>query len=295
MAKEKHHPRNEKHSGEAHHAPAAHHTRKKDAAMQKVIIALALVFLAIAAYGTYLAYSSNAIVSEKLAAAAEAAKPANLQITKILAQGCTDCFDVAQVENAVGQLNVKTSEKTLDYASAEAKELISKYGIKKIPTLIITGETEKAGISFWSQVGTTESDGTLVMRFGAPYVDPSSGMELGKAELVNIADKSCGACYNVSMQENILKSNYGFVFSGIKTYDINSTEGTRLVSQYNITKVPTILISPDAKYYEGLQGIWKQVGTIEADGWYVFRDMQALNGAVYKDLSLNKIINATAQ
>jgi len=291
---EKHHTRNAKHSEEAHHGHSAHRA-KKDATMQKAVLGLALVFLAIAAYGNYLVYSSNIIVSEKLASSAEAARPANLQMTKILAQSCADCFDVAQVENAIGQLNVKTSEKTLDFASAEAKQLISKYGIKKIPTMLITGETGKAAISFWSQIGTIESDGTLVMRFGAPYVDTSSGMEIGKAELINIADKSCGACYNVSMQENILKSSFGFVFSGIKVYDISSAEGTRLTSLYNITKVPTILISPDAKYYDGLQGIWKQVGTIESDGWYVFRDMKALNGAVYKDLSLNKIVNATAQ
>lgn len=289
---EKHHSNDSKHrAGSESHA----RHRKKVAKMQKIIIGLALAFLAIAIYGNYIVYSSNAIVGEKLAAATEAARPANIEITKILAQSCVDCFDVAQVEGAIGQLNVKISEKTLDYASSEAKQLISRYAIKKIPAILITGETEKAAIRFWSQVGTTENDGTLVMRFGAPYVDPSSGTELGKAELINIADKSCGACYNVSMQENILKSGFGFVFSGIKTYDVNSTDGARLVSQYNITKVPTILISPDAKYYEGMQGIWKQVGTIEADGWYVFRDMQALNGVTYRDLSLNKTVNATAQ
>lgn len=293
MAREKHHSKDSKHN--AHAGSSAHHIHRKDERMQKAIIGLALVFLAVVVYGNYLVYSSNAIVSKKVAASVETARPANIEITKILAQSCADCFDVAQVESAISQLNVKTSEKTLDYASAEAQQLISKYKITKIPTILITGEVGKAAIGFWSQVGTNESDGTFVMRFGAPYVDPSSGTEFGKAELVNIADKSCGACYNVSMQENILKSNYGFVFSGIKTYDINSTEGTRLIKMYNITKVPTILISPDAKYYEGLQGIWKQVGTIENDGWYVFRNMQALNGAVYRDLSLNKTVNATAQ
>lgn len=288
---EKHHSQSAKHHAEN----KAHHARKKDATMQKIIIGLALVFLAIAVYDVYLVFSSNAIVNEKIVASAEAARPANLEITKILAQNCADCFDAAQVENAIGQLNVKTSEKTLDYASDEAKQLISKYSIKKIPSMLITGEVEKAGISFWNQVGTVESDGTLVLRFGAPYVDPSTGMEVGKAELINLVDKTCSSCYNVSIQENILKSGFGFVFSGIKTYDINSTEGTRLVSLYNITKVPTILISPDAKYYEGLQQIWKQVGTIEKDGWYVFREMKGLQDVTYKDLILNKTLNSTAQ
>jgi len=70
-----------------------------------------------------------------------------------------------------------------------------------------------------------------------------------------------------------------------------------LVAQYNITKVPTIIMSPDVKYYElnNFQTVWKQVGTIENDGYYVFRSMRALNGVIYKDLSLNKTVNATAQ
>lgn len=291
---EKHHSKEAKHHAHAGSESLTHH-HKKAAKMQKIIIGLAAVFLVIAIYDVYLVYTSNATVNEKIAASTEAAKPANLEVTKILAQSCTDCFNVAQVENAIRQLNVKTSEKTLDFASDEAKQLIAKYSIKKIPTMLITGEVEKAGISFWSQIGTSESDGTLVMRFGAPYVDPSTGTEVGKAELVNIVDKTCDSCYNISIQENILKSGFGFAFSGIKTYDVNSSEGAKLVSLYNITKVPTILISPDAKYYEGLQQIWKSVGSIEKDGWYVFRNMQGLQGITYKDLSLNKTVNMTAQ
>lgn len=284
--KEKHHAQSAKHS-EAHRA-------KKNANAQKAVIVLALVFLAIVAYDFYLAYSSNAIVSERLAAATEAARPANLQITKILAQSCADCFDVSVVDNALVQLNVKTSVNSIDYASTEAKQLISKYNITKVPTMLITGEIDKAAISFWSQIGTSESDGTLVLRYGAPFVNPSTGTEFGKVQLTEISDRSCGSCYNVSIHENIL-NGFGVAFSGINVYDMNSSEGARLVSLYNITKVPTMLMSPDAKYYESLQGIWKQVGTIEKDGWYVFRDMNAVRGIVYFDLSLNKTVNATAQ
>ncbi len=285
MEKEKHHE---------HQGKRAHRAHKKDSNIQKVLIALALVFLAIIVYASYLVYSSNAILSGKIALSKEAARPANLQVTKILAQGCTDCFDISTVDRALAQLNVNASKRTVDYASAEGKQLISKYNITKIPSMLITGETKKASIGFWSQIGTVESDGTLVLRYGAPFVDPSTGAEFGRVKLINLADSACVSCYNVSIQEGILKSGYGMVFSGISSYDVNSTEGARLASLYNITKVPTILISPDAKYYEGLQGIWKQVGSIEKDGWYVFRGMQALRGIIYYDLSLNRTVNATA-
>ncbi len=291
---EKHHSKEQKHHAHAGSESSAHH-HKKDTTMQKIIIGLALIFLIITVYDVYLAYSSSAAVNEKIAASKESARPANLQITKILAQSCADCFDAAQIENAIRQLNVKTSEKSLDYTSAEAKQLISKYNIRKIPTMLITGEIEKAAISFWSQIGTTESDGTLVSRFGAPYIDPASGTEFGKVQLIELSDKTCGSCYNLSIQENILKQGFGISLSKITGYDISSSDGASLISQYNITKVPTIILSPDAKYYEGMQGVWKQVGTIEKDGWYVFREMKGLRDVTYKDLSLNKIMNTTAQ
>jgi len=292
---EKHHPKEQKHHAHAGSESPAHH-HKKDATMQKIIIGLALIFLIITVYDVYLIYSSSAAVNEKIAASTEAAKPANLEVTKILAQSCADCFDAAQIENAIKQLNVKISEKSLDYTSAEAKQIISRYNITKIPTMLITGEVGKADIGFWNQIGTTENDGTLVLRFGAPYIDASSGTEFGRVQLIELSDKTCSSCYNVSIQENILKQGFGISLSKITGYDISSSDGAMLVSKYNITKVPTIILSPDAKYYEinNFQNTWKQVGTIEKDGWYVFREMNALQGVnFYKDLSLNKILNTT--
>jgi len=58
-----------------------------------------------------------------------------------------------------------------------------------------------------------------------------------------------------------------------------------LITKYKIISVPTVLMSPEADQYTNLKGVWKNVGTIESDGWYVFREMQQLRGVVYKDLT----------
>ncbi len=298
---EKHHSREHaKHTG--HHASP--HRGKEDAKAQKIIIMLSIALFAFAAYNLYIVYASNAAVADKIAAeraaATEAARPANLQITKILAQDCSDCLNITQLESDISRLNVNVSEKSIDYSGAEAQQLISKYNIKKIPSMLITGETEKAGIGFWSQIGTKESDGTLVLRYGLPYIDPSSRTEIGKVRLVEIEDKSCGSCYNVSLHRDILKE-MGIVLSGISKYDIafsnlGSGELKGMIAKYNITKVPTILLSPDLDYYdESLKDFMLQFGTKEADGWYVFRKMEGMRDVIYKDLSLNKTVNTTAQ
>ena len=75
-----------------------------------------------------------------------------------------------------------------------------------------------------------------------------------------------------------------------RTVDALSGEGQGLISKYKITRVPTILTSPESDQYTNLKNVWKNVGTVESDGWYVFREMQQLRGAVYKDLTTNQIV-----
>src|SRR3989338_5887708 len=58
------------------------------------------------------------------------------------------------------------SEKKLERGSPEARQLIEKYKIEKIPAAILDGETEKAAVlaQNWPQLGTIETDGALVLR-----------------------------------------------------------------------------------------------------------------------------------
>jgi cold shock CspA family protein len=75
-----------------------------------------------------------------------------------------------------------------------------------------------------------------------------------------------------------------------KTVDASSNEGKSLISKYNITAVPTILITGDVSVYDPLAAIWPSVGSVEEDGVYVFRTMSAVRGSVYKDLSTGQVV-----
>lgn len=237
---------------------------------------------------------SNGAIDEKINRAKDLAKPAELQITKIAAQ-CTDCFDISVIVSAIKQFKATIKENALEPASTDAKALIAKYNITKLPTIIVKGDAEKAGLSpVWKSVGTQESDGALVLRVGAPFVDVASGEIRGKADVILLNYSSCAKCYDVTLHEGVLK-RYGVAVSSNRTVDAGSAEGRALIEKYNITKVPTVLVSPDAKYYDALIGIWQQVGSKELDGWYVFRAMEAMQGATYYDLAQKKEINQTAQ
>lgn len=80
---------------------------------------------------------------------------------------CTDCYDVTLNKQILSRFGIAVNtEKIYDVNSAQAKQLISKYSITKVPMFLISPEA-KAYESFanvWSQVGTIESDGWFVMR-----------------------------------------------------------------------------------------------------------------------------------
>jgi hypothetical protein len=110
--------------------------------------------------------------------------------------------------------------------------------------------------------------------------------------LVNLVNPSCKECYDVSEPRASLE-RVGMVFGNVSTYETNSTKGKQLLQQYNITLVPTIILSPEAGAYPFIQQIWGSVGTQENDSWYVFRKLEALQGMSYYDMTAGKVLNGT--
>ena len=58
------------------------------------------------------------------------------------------------------------TEKIYDVKSAQGKEFVSKYGIFKVPMIIVSPEAEQypSFVQAWNSVGTKEDDGWFVMR-----------------------------------------------------------------------------------------------------------------------------------
>lgn len=95
---------------------------------------------------------------------------------------CTQCYDVTQHELILGQFGVKANSKVVDYKSAEGKNTIAKYGIKLIPTFVLTGDIKEFPRlqSIWSEVGTVAWDGALVFRKGVPFMGIYKDLTTGK-------------------------------------------------------------------------------------------------------------------
>ncbi len=244
-----------------------------------IALIIILIFFVI---NVFIFQSRLKVVKEAEKTAAEAAKPALIELVSIKASNCINCFDLSPVIESVkkGNINV-TKEEILTSDSERAKELMSMYNITKIPALLIFGETNKTRISGFETV-----DDVLVYSQVNPlYVEVATGKVRGQVSVINVIDSSCKGCVSLSP---ILESlgEAGVVVTDMKDVEYDLTEGRQLIDRFDIKHVPAILISDEINYYDGMQQALSAVNAVEKQGFY------AIHSTVppYRNLTTNRIV-----
>ena len=205
---------------------------------------------------------------------------------------CDKCADMSSILTALKGSGVTiVSERVIEKDSKDGKELINKYSLEKIPTLIISKELSYYGLDQnWNSLGTIEKDGTYITRTpNPPYLNLITNKVEGLVSVTYLSDNSCSDCYDPQELHKPVLQNMGLVFSEEKI-DISSDLGKQLIEDYSIEKIPTIIIKGDADKYPILAQAWNDVGTVESDGTYVFRLVEFAQKP-YKDLNTNEVIN----
>lgn len=232
---------------------------KKDQ-LEPVVHILIIALIAILVVNFFLISSLSTTVKQKIKDFQEASKPAELQITVIKAN-CAECFDTKQILDLVKKGNVNiTKEETLNMQ--QAGELIQKYNIKKLPTIIVTGQTNKTDLSFLTKV----NDAYVLTDVPLPYYDVEEKRIAGIIEATIINASDCEKCFNTNSLVEELKSN-GIIIK--KTDYMKESEAGELIKKYNLKALPTLILSKDAGDYEILKENWQTYGTIADDKSYV--------------------------
>jgi len=220
-----------------------------------------------------------------------------ISLTYLKDSACKDCGDYTASIAQLKQVGVViSSEKSVEYSSPEGKALLQKYNITNVPTLLLSKDAAEYGDleTVWQQIGSIEADGTHVIRTpNPPYVEVATGVVKGIVSLVILADSECAECYDTSLHRQSLES-LGIKIGNETAIEFNSTEGQALVKKYAITAVPTMLISPEASEYMMLTQLWPQVGSFEPDGWLVFRNMDAMASAIYRNATSGQVVRPAA-
>ncbi|MBI2655825.1 hypothetical protein HYX06_05395 [Candidatus Woesearchaeota archaeon] len=247
-----------------HHIHSTHHINKKN--KLDILLIVAAVLGVILIINIFLAFGINQNLKKNIEAAKEAARPAKIQLTLIKNSKCADCFDASVLVDYVKSQKIELlNEKAIEFNSNEAKELISKYKIEKIPSILITGELEKLNLDGFDKI----QDALVLSQINPPYTDAASGKVKGRVSLKLVKDESCVKCDN--MEALIGQINLaGIKLGENKNISASSQEGKALIAKYKIGFVPTIVLSEDAGEYAIIQQAWPSIGTKEKDA-YVLR------------------------
>ncbi len=237
----------------------------------KIIFSLFAVLAVLYAVNIYLTKNVSGILIKK---------PAKLSFMTIEApkDQCQNCFDANNITKMIDSThNIKYKSNSVPYSNALSQKYIEKYNIKNLPAVVVSGDIKNENVlPAWKALSGKEKNGRIVIEDLLPYYDIVSGKVKGVINAILIKDETCKNCFNENEYINIL-GRFGMVIGDTKTYDISSKEGEAFVQKYEITKIPTLILSPDAGDYPGFISSWKDVGTIGKDGWFIFREVQKLN------------------
>lgn len=190
------------------------------------------------------------------------------------------------------------AEKKFEKDSGEAKQLIEKYKIGRIPVVLLQGEAKKSAVlsQNWPKLGTIESDGTMVFRNIPPiYLEIGTGKLRGETKAVYVSVPDKNEVFDANVFRQILQTAFGVNPIEEETISHDSPEGKAIVSKYGVEKVPTAIISGDLNAYTGFPETWKQGGSIEPDNSFVFRALDAIRGVKYLDLNKNEVVETPQQ
>lgn len=254
---------------------------EKQGKLDRLFTILGIVLIVVALFNVLQLSSISGIIENKVAEGKEAARPADIQLIAINDKNCRDCFNATPLVNSIKKLNVKiTSENSLDLSSVEAKELVSRYNIEKIPAIILTGEINKTRINDMEQ-----RDGALVFtNVMAPYTDAKSGVVMGKVSAILLKDPSCDKCTDVSLFITQLKKS-GVKIVSERTVESGSDEGKSLIEKYSITKLPNIVLTKELGAYDAVIQNWNSVGYVSAGDYVTKFDIPP-----YFDMAKDKVV-----
>jgi len=260
-------------------------------------IAVAILALAMALDVGLLGWTQYAM-DRAIVEAEEASKPAEIELTLIAPDDCEECIDgkllLAEIEKE--DVRVIASER-LTSSSQEGVVVIDAYAITRLPAVIVKGEYDKENVAsvFETLAGAVRGDALVIEVQQPVYVDVATGDVIGLVDVTYITDSRCADCYDPVAHKTILQNAFGMTIDHEEMVDARSSYGMDLIETYNITQTPTVLLSSSANAYAKLLQVWQTVGTVEADGTFVFRKSASMGNVTYYDIETGMIIRPETQ
>jgi thiol-disulfide isomerase/thioredoxin len=254
---------------EPHHHEKSHvHHHKKESGMGFTylmygffaVIGILLIFnfMQLSAVGD--------LLQERIGEAKEASVPAIISLTTIVDGSCSDCFDVAPLIEKIEGAHVNITER-IEMNADEGAALLEQYGIEQLPTIIITGEINKSGITGLDVV----EDALVLTAIEPPYTDVASGNVFGRVTAIHINDPACTSC--VDLSASITELRESLTITRVDTFARTSVNAKAAIANYGITKLPALILSSEYGVYAVAADL-EAVGEVASDGSLVIETLQ---------------------
>lgn len=207
---------------------------------------------------------------------------------------CKDCFDIYQVSDFVKDAKAIKYSRTKEYKASNynAELLIKTYKIKNLPTFILQGDVKALGLDQVFDASSTAfiDDKNFVYNNAfPPFYNLDEKKIRGEFNLTYITDLSCTKCYDVYLHDKAME-NLVMKPVASSTLDAVLPDGKKIIEDYKITAVPTIVLKGDMDAYQNFKKLWESVGTVEKDGTYVFRESGLKLMGIYKNLKTGGLV-----
>tara|TARA_Y100000034_G_scaffold46233_1_gene56871 strand:- start:20100 stop:21212 length:1113 start_codon:yes stop_codon:yes gene_type:complete len=248
---------------------------------KKIFTTLLAILLVLFIINIFITTNSGSILKLKLSEVKEANKPVKIELNII---NCEDCFDTSGLIESIKGQNVEILDENIyDPDSNQAQELIKKYSIDKLPSIIISGEINSEKVEFNNF--ELLNDALVLNKINPPYLDLHVNKIKGKIEIIELIDSTCDQCISLSSIP-LSFVEYGVAIADWKKVEYNSKEGNEYINKFEIKHSPALIISNDIDYYETIKQSLDQLDLKEKQGFY------ALHSTIppYRNLSDNKIV-----
>ncbi len=193
-----------------------------------------------------------------------------VQMTIINApESCDECFDISLFTTQLEE-SMAVTQTTEELSTSE---LVAEYNITKLPAVLVQGDTE--AYIYADAIGPMVGD-ARVLESLAPYYDVATQEVMGLVDVTYIIPDDCADCENKSAYESILVQQGIFI---AKERELTEASARSRINKYNITELPTMILSEEIMAYEYFLQSWGAVGTVEDDDVLVLRNNQVLGFA----------------
>ncbi|MBU0957581.1 MAG: hypothetical protein KKF56_02090 [Nanoarchaeota archaeon] len=212
-----------------------------------------------------------------------------IDMKEIIDGTCSECGSLSKMREQFESLGVMVGNyEIIDSKSEAGKGLISGNELKMIPSLLLSKDIDE----YWwlTEVLTSVIDDSSDEYYTFknpiyPHKEILTGKIIGKVDITYLQNSSCEDCFNITE----LKSGFqriGVFIDGENYVEVSSSAGKSLISKYNITIIPTVVLSKELGDYDLIEKSLDQVGTFESDGKFVFRGIDGL-GVKYQTIGGN--------